>query len=223
MKDWTSPVYAFCKPTPIIDVVGTQCSHVFKCCVRGCKVRICRYLNMTNARSTGNMRKHAKKYSAKDVAEVHNKIIGSILCNGSITESFKRKGKGKVTYLHRQHMCAETKAEIVRWVCESLRPFAIVKDRGFQSLMKTGRPEYYIPSELTISHDVRLVFARTRVKVAKLLKEYNGKLNFTTDAWTALNHHALVAFSVHLEHKGAPLSFPLDIVEVAKVTYLGSA
>lgn len=39
-----------------------------------------------------------------------------------------------------------------------------------------------------------------------------------------LNHCALVAFSVHLEHKGAPLNFPLDVVEMAKVTraYLGA-
>jgi len=28
---------------------------------------------------------------------------------GSITAAFERKGKGKVTYLHRQHMKAETK------------------------------------------------------------------------------------------------------------------
>ena len=129
------------------------------------------------------------------------------------------------------------RAEIVKWVCESLRPFVIVKDRGFQCLMKTGRPEYYIPSNLTVSRDVRLVFARTRVRVAKMLKvlfsplisgraaqgthqEYDGKLSFTTDTWTTPNHRALVAFSVHLQHKGMPLSFPLDVVEVVKVMYL---
>jgi hypothetical protein len=100
--------------------------------------------------------------------------------------------------------------------------------------MKTGRPEYYIPSPTTISRDVRLVFARTRQRIAKMLKvsdflfnpnakidptyqEYDGKLNFTTDAWTSTNHRAFVAVSVHLEHNGIPLTLPLDIVEVAKV------
>ena len=62
------------------------------------------------------------------------------------------------------------RSEIVRWVLESLRPFDVVKDRGFQSLMKTGRPEYYLPSPLTVSCDVRLVFARTRKHVAKMLQ-----------------------------------------------------
>ena len=60
----------------------------------------------------------------------------------------------------------------MRWVSESLRPFDIVKDRGFQSLMKTGRPEYYIPSPSTVhvSHDVQLVFAQTRQRVATMLQ-----------------------------------------------------
>ncbi|KIK35542.1 hypothetical protein CY34DRAFT_60168, partial [Suillus luteus UH-Slu-Lm8-n1] len=80
------------------------------------------------------------------------------------------------------------RAEIVHWVSESLRPFEVVKDRGFQSLMKTGRPEYYLPSPTTISRDVRLVFVWTRKRIAKMLQEYDGKLNFTTDAWTSENH-----------------------------------
>ncbi|KAG2740585.1 hypothetical protein P692DRAFT_20752968, partial [Suillus brevipes Sb2] len=74
------------------------------------------------------------------------------------------------------------RAELVRWVAESLRPFDIVKDRGFQLLMKTGRPKYNIPSPRTISHDVRLVVAQMREQIAKMLGEYKGKMNFTTDA-----------------------------------------
>ena len=42
-------------------------------------------------------------------------------------------------------------------------------------------------------------------------------MNFTTDAWTSENHRAFVAIAVHLEHGGIPLSFPLDIIEVATV------
>ncbi|KAF9225171.1 hypothetical protein BS17DRAFT_700379, partial [Gyrodon lividus] len=47
-------------------------------------------------------------------------------------------------------------------------------------------------------------------------KEYDGKVNFTTDAWTAPNHRVFIAFTVHLEHKGEPLTMPLDIVEVVR-------
>jgi hypothetical protein len=62
------------------------------------------------------------------------------------------------------------RAEIVRWVSENARPFSIVNDRGFKTLMKTGRPEYYLPSPTTVSRDVRLVFARSRQRIASLLR-----------------------------------------------------
>ena len=48
----------------------------------------------------------------------------------------------------------------MRWVAENMRPFSIVKDRGFQSLMKTGHPGYYIPSPDTVSRDVKRVFVK---------------------------------------------------------------
>jgi hypothetical protein len=50
-------------------------------------------------------------------------------------------------------------------------------------------------------------------------QEYDGQLNFATDAWTSLNHKAFVAISVHLEHKGEPLAMILDIVEVAEARF----
>jgi hypothetical protein len=47
-------------------------------------------------------------------------------------------------------------------------------------------------------------------------KEYDGRLSFATDAWTSPNQRAFVAITVHLEHKGEPMSMLLDIVEVAQ-------
>ena len=55
-------------------------------------------------------------------------------------------------------------------MCESVQLFSIVEDRGFKLLMKTGRPEYYIPSASTVSRDVKLVFARTRERVSEMLQ-----------------------------------------------------
>ena len=65
------------------------------------------------------------------------------------------------------------RAEIVRWVAESKRPFQIVKDRGFQTLMKTGRPAYQIPSPETVSRDVKKVFVRVRKRIAKMLQVWH--------------------------------------------------
>lgn len=65
------------------------------------------------------------------------------------------------------------RAEIVRWVSENKRPFEIVKDRGFVKLMKTGRPSYPLPSPVTVSRDVKRVFARVRQRIANMLRVCN--------------------------------------------------
>jgi len=157
------------------------------------------YLDTSDSKSTSNLRKHAKicfgeeeVASADRTRDVH--AAREALKNrkdGSITEAFERVAKSKVTYSHRQHTTTESRcvsiphfsilvadltrtgndrAEIVRWVAESKRPFQIVNDHGFQSLMKTGRPEYHIPSMQTVSRDVKRVFVQVRKRIAKMLQ-----------------------------------------------------
>jgi hypothetical protein len=92
----------------------------------------------------------------------------------------------------------------------------MVEDPGFHILMKTGRPDYYIPSASTVGRDIKMVFAKSRSRIAKILQSYPGKLNFATDAWTSPNHKAFIAVTVHLEMDGMPLSFLLDMIEVAR-------
>ncbi|KAG6809581.1 hypothetical protein H0H92_015686, partial [Tricholoma furcatifolium] len=82
--------------------------------------------------------------------------------------------------------------------------------------MKTGRPEYWIPSESTIRRDTQVIFARTREHIGKILQEYEGKVNFQTDGWTSPNHRAFVAVIANIEMNGTPISLVLDIVEVAE-------
>ena len=123
MKEWNSPIYAFFYPKPTIETNDNRRAHAFRCMAKGCKVRIRRFLDKKDACSTGNMRKHAKVCwgdevlkaadDAKNAEEVRTKIVASVLRNRSITASFERKGKGRVTYSHRQHTKSET-----RWVIE---------------------------------------------------------------------------------------------------------
>jgi hypothetical protein len=159
-----------------------------------------RYLDTSDWKSTSNLRRHAKicwgedAVEGADAANTHGaarEVVEKSLRmpNGSITTMFERvKGNGKVTYSHKQHTRTEARyvliclrvhvliksmvasAEIVRWVAESMRPFKIVRDRGFISLMKTGRPGYYIPSPETVSRDTKKVFARCRKRIATILQ-----------------------------------------------------
>jgi hypothetical protein len=117
-KKWTSPIYAFFNPTPDIEYVNGRRCHVFTCAAKSCKQRVRRFLDKGDAGSTSNLRKHAVscwgEASVKSITELSNikdarESVKSIKETGSITASFERKGKGKVTYSHRQHMKTETK------------------------------------------------------------------------------------------------------------------
>ena len=76
-----------------------------------------RYLDTSDAKSTSNLRKHARVcWGVEAVAaadETHN--MGAALDlikthkDGSIVAAFERKGKGKVTYSHRQHTTTQSR------------------------------------------------------------------------------------------------------------------
>ncbi|KAH9039161.1 hypothetical protein EDB85DRAFT_1859946, partial [Lactarius pseudohatsudake] len=63
-KKWTAQVYAFFKPTPLIEYVDGHKAYVFKCSMRRCRNTtskfIRHYLYTADASSTSNLRRHAK-------------------------------------------------------------------------------------------------------------------------------------------------------------------
>jgi hypothetical protein len=228
-KEWTAPIYAFFWPVPLVENHEGRRCHTFMCAAKECLYKsrgVHRFLDKGDAKSTSNMQKHAKKCWGNDIIrsadkannanEAHRTTIKGALNLQLIMAAFERKGKGKVTYSHCQHTKTESWAEKVRWVAESKRPFKIVEDRGFQSLMKTGRPEYHILCVTTISQDVKKVFVNICRQMAKMLQEHKGNINFAMDAWTSPNHKVFVAIMVHFEVNGAPMCILLDLVEVAE-------
>jgi len=126
------------------------------------------------------MRKHTKKCwgdtvaasedKAKNAKEVWAMTVKGALDPQLITAALERKVKGKVKYSHQQHTKTEVRAEIVLWVAKSKRLFKVVTDHGFQSLMKTGRLNYYKPSPTTVSPDVKKVLVNVCKQMAKMLQ-----------------------------------------------------
>jgi hypothetical protein len=156
-----------------------------------------RFLDKGDSNSTSNLLRHAKicwgatevetAIATRDIGAAREVLMKTKLHDGSILAEFQRIGKDKVTYRHTQHTTTEARyvpvihipgflnllrlrAEIVRWVSESKRPFQVLKDRAFLSLMKTGRPAYQVPSPETVSRDVKNVFVRVRKRIAKMLQ-----------------------------------------------------
>lgn len=124
--DWVSPIYAFFQPTPSIETVDGRRVHEFECSASYCKGRgknpriVRRYLDTSDRNSTGNLRKHAQMcwgdgiLSGADACGDRNSARKGLdkakkLQDGSITTSFEREGKGKLTFSHRQHTKVQTR------------------------------------------------------------------------------------------------------------------
>ncbi|KIK24312.1 hypothetical protein PISMIDRAFT_47855, partial [Pisolithus microcarpus 441] len=202
-REWNSPIYAFFALEPTIEYIAGHCSHVFWCMAKGCKKGVRRYLDKSDAWLTGNMCKHIKACWGEDILQqafrmrgttAACKAVKSYVKSGSILAAFDCQGR--VSYSHWQHTKLETR---------------------FQSLMKTGHPEYYIPDVHTVRCDILSVFTCVHQRLATKLQSYEGQLSFSTDTWTAPNHKAFAAVTVHLIEKGEALVTPLDFFEVARV------
>ena len=63
-NDWTSPIYAFFKPTPSIEYINDRHVHIFECSAKSCRGKengrlvLC-YLDTSDCKSTGKLHKHA--------------------------------------------------------------------------------------------------------------------------------------------------------------------
>jgi hypothetical protein len=121
-KEWDAPIYVFFGPTPSIEYVDGRKAHVFKCGAGHCRCKsrlVCCFLDKGDAKSTSNLRRHAKQcWGEETVAAADNtrdvKAMRDALANhkdvdGSITAAFQFSGKGKVTYSHRQHTKPEAR------------------------------------------------------------------------------------------------------------------
>ncbi|KAK0435048.1 hypothetical protein EV421DRAFT_1717055 [Armillaria borealis] len=183
VKLWKAPIYAFFAPVP--DIAYDDDNHVyhaFRCL--NCPHKISCYPDTADAGSTGALRHHIRKCWGDDVlaaadatkdltksCEVIDKELGKRKPkNGSIVSMLKRFGSKVISYSTRAHTKTEVCAECVHWCAESLWPFNLFADRGFKSLMKMGQPQHYIPHPMTVSHDTKTVFMRTRNHIAKYLR-----------------------------------------------------
>ena len=122
-KEWVSPIYVFFRPTPRIEYEEGRRLYVFECAAGRCKARndrdVRRFLDKSDARSTGNLRKHAKNCwweeavaaadSTRSIDAAREVLAKTKLRDGSITAEFARIGKTKVTYSHRQHTKTEAR------------------------------------------------------------------------------------------------------------------
>ena len=114
----------FFNPIPTIEYIKQRRVHVFECTAAQCMGKgngrkVHRYLDTSDAKSTGNLHKHAKicwgeeavaaAVSTRDVRSAREALGNLKSVNTSITAAFQRGAKNRVTYSHRQHTTAEAR------------------------------------------------------------------------------------------------------------------
>ena len=111
---------------------------------------------------------------------------------------------------------------------------SVIDSTRFHVMMKSGHPGCHLPHSRTVLQDIHVVFHWVKKQLGEMLqvcccssclcknsadeflKEYDGCLSFTTNAWTSLINRAFVALTVHFEDNGTQVSLLLDIVELTK-------
>ena len=108
----------------MIEYIKGRRVHVFQCDAKHCKGKgngrmVRRYLDTSDAKSTSNLRKHAKVCWGEEtvVAADQTRDLDAArealnkLKDGSITDAFEQvtKKNGKGTYSHRQHTITESR------------------------------------------------------------------------------------------------------------------
>ncbi|KAJ7444250.1 hypothetical protein B0H11DRAFT_1628937, partial [Mycena galericulata] len=199
-KSWTSHIYAFYLGDVRITYTNGKLHHVFTCGARNCKQTVSRNQESKDASSTKNLHTHAKKCwgtdnvkaaaKVKDLAQARKLLKDNAgVQNQKLTDIIKQhEAAGGESFSHVPLTNEQSRAEHVRWVSESLRPFAIVKDRVYRKLMKSGRPSSYIPSPSTVARDVKVLFEKTRERLKKRFQNTPACISLATDAWTSPNH-----------------------------------
>ena len=97
---------------------GRKC-HVFRCRGKGCKYEVARFQDTSDRNSTGRLRRHvnicfpegalAKKEGGDDSNDEKQGEARGEGRSGRIDMTFRRTGKGKVTFTMREHTKAETR------------------------------------------------------------------------------------------------------------------
>ena len=106
-------------------------------------------------------------------SNLNNHILG---CNRAVQKRVEGASQGS-QIAGSTYTPERLRALIDIWLASSLRPFAIVDDAGFQEILRMFDPHILIPSQPTISRDVREMYVIARENLASFL-EVSAVLDF---------------------------------------------
>ncbi|KAJ3766522.1 hypothetical protein FB446DRAFT_708560 [Lentinula raphanica] len=187
------PVIEFEKDDVMPEYLVLTCSH--------CAIKVKQGLQTGDKGSTGIRESYqswkkcwgdeavnAAKESTLDKAREAVKMIGK-KSQTKLTSALKVMKTWAKTFSTCPPEMETIRVVTARWVAENARPFLTVQDQCFRWLQKEGCPNHYIPSKETVAKDVKILYKRTKEKLATELQMSEYKLGIALDTWTSPNPH----------------------------------
>ena len=105
------------------------------------------------------------------------------------------------TNIQEQYKASHPKQKAFRtdvgdWVIKDKRPFSIVNDWGFRKAVKTLDARIKVPSDKTISNDIKVKYAAKKKVTIEKLKQLDF-FSCTNDGGTSLANSSFIAINVH--------------------------
>ncbi|KAH0834954.1 hypothetical protein J3R83DRAFT_10658, partial [Lanmaoa asiatica] len=118
-----------------------------------------RFQDSTDKSSTANLKHHAIGCRGKEAVDTAFSGRESKSPSKSIFAAFARKGQQPVRHTHRSHTNDDDNC-----------PANIVNYCALRDLLLAGRPNTQLPSQSTISQDIKSLFAKCQERIGKLLQ-----------------------------------------------------
>ena len=147
-----------------------------------------RYNHSPSALSDHLKHKHTDKMLELEAAEKQSqsKLTDFRFVKTNIQEQYKASHPKQKAF----------RSDLGDWVIKDKRPFSIVNDWGFRKAVKTLDSRIKVPSDKTISNDIKMKYAVKKKVTIEKLKQVDY-FSCTNDGGTSLANSSFIAINVH--------------------------
>ena len=104
--------------------------------------------------------------------------------NGSEAKKAKPANESSSSKHNESNQKKRTKA-LLKWIIDRHEPFCLVNNKSFLEFINILDPKYVVPCRSTVAELIKEEFDIKAEKVRTFLKNYEGKVNITSDGWSS--------------------------------------
>ena len=99
--------------------------------------------------------------------------------------------------VHNSSQAISINNSLAEMIIVNCQPFSIVKDVGFNKLMKCLKPNYKLPSRKFFKEKMISTIHKSVLYKVQTLVDNAYNISFTTDIWTNVSNHSFISVTGH--------------------------